>query len=104
MRCRGSSAGRSFVRWSPRSRSMRREQLLSIGFRHRSHRPEKRQETETGKTELRTREEGKAATLRVVNCVGGVISPLLANIYLHTVLDEWFMHEVEPRLDGEGFL
>lgn len=29
---------------------------------------------------------------------GGVISPLLANIYLHTVLDEWFVKEVRPAL------
>jgi RNA-directed DNA polymerase len=31
---------------------------------------------------------------------GQVISPLLANIYLHYVLDEWFEHEVKPRLRG----
>jgi RNA-directed DNA polymerase len=31
---------------------------------------------------------------------GGVISPLLANIYLHYVLDEWFEKEVRPRLRG----
>lgn len=35
---------------------------------------------------------------------GGVISPLLANIYLHYVLDEWFMREVQPRLKGRSFL
>jgi group II intron reverse transcriptase/maturase len=35
---------------------------------------------------------------------GGVISPLLANIFLHEVLDTWFMQEVEPRLIGRGFL
>src|SRR6185503_13452496 len=29
---------------------------------------------------------------------GGVISPILANIYLHGVLDEWFESEVKPRL------
>ncbi len=29
---------------------------------------------------------------------GGVISPLLANIYLHHVLDSWFVQVVEPRL------
>jgi hypothetical protein len=38
------------------------------------------------------------------NCVGGVISPLLANIYLHEVLDEWFAHEVQPRLRGGAML
>ena len=35
---------------------------------------------------------------------GGVISPLLANIYLHYVLDEWFEQEVKPRLAGRAFL
>src|SRR3954451_21383367 len=29
---------------------------------------------------------------------GGVISPLLANIYLHEVLDVWFEQQVQPRL------
>jgi RNA-directed DNA polymerase len=29
---------------------------------------------------------------------GGVISPLLANIFLHYVLDEWFAKEVGPRM------
>ena len=35
---------------------------------------------------------------------GGVVSPLLANIVLHYVLDEWFAKEVRPRLKGEAFL
>lgn len=35
---------------------------------------------------------------------GGVISPLLANIYLHEVLDEWFEHQIKPRLRGQAFL
>jgi group II intron reverse transcriptase/maturase len=35
---------------------------------------------------------------------GGVISPLLANVYLHEVLDKWFVSEVKPRLRGEAFL
>jgi group II intron reverse transcriptase/maturase len=35
---------------------------------------------------------------------GGVISPLLANIYLHYVLDVWFEQEVKPRLRGKAFL
>lgn len=33
---------------------------------------------------------------------GGVISPLLANIYLHDVLDEWFVRDVRPTLDGDA--
>jgi RNA-directed DNA polymerase len=35
---------------------------------------------------------------------GGVISPLLANVYLHEVLDTWFESEVKPRLQGHAFL
>ena len=35
---------------------------------------------------------------------GGVISPLLANIFLHHVLDEWYEKEVKPRLKGRSFL
>jgi RNA-directed DNA polymerase len=35
---------------------------------------------------------------------GGVISPLLANIYLHEVLDDWWVKEVLPRLRGRAFL
>src|SRR5688572_29242252 len=33
-----------------------------------------------------------------------VISPLLANIHLHEVLDEWFAREVKPRLRGRAHL
>lgn len=35
---------------------------------------------------------------------GGVISPLLANVYLHYVLDVWFEREVKPCLKGRAFL
>jgi group II intron reverse transcriptase/maturase len=35
---------------------------------------------------------------------GGVISPLLANVYLHEVLDVWFEREVKPRLRGTATL
>jgi len=35
---------------------------------------------------------------------GGVISPLLANIYLHDVLDAWLEQVVKPRLVGRVFL
>jgi len=33
---------------------------------------------------------------------GGVVSPLLSNLYLHEVLDLWFEHEVKPRLRGRA--
>ena len=35
---------------------------------------------------------------------GGVISPCLANVFLHYVLDEWFAAEVQPRLRGPSTL
>ena len=35
---------------------------------------------------------------------GGSISPLLSNIYLHYVLDEWFIKQIKPLLKGESFL
>lgn len=35
---------------------------------------------------------------------GGVVSPMLANIYLHAVLDTWFEREVQPRLRGRATL
>lgn len=35
---------------------------------------------------------------------GSVLSPLLGNIYLHYVLDQWFEREVKPRLRGETCL
>lgn len=34
---------------------------------------------------------------------GGIISPLLSNIYLHEVLDKWFTRMVKPRLKGRAF-
>ncbi len=34
---------------------------------------------------------------------GGVISPLLSNIFLHTVLDAWY-HEIKVLLKGKSFL
>ena len=35
---------------------------------------------------------------------GGVISPILANVFLHYVLDAWFASQVKPRLKGRVFL
>ena len=35
---------------------------------------------------------------------GGVVSPIIANIYLHEVLDVWFDREVKPRLSGGAAL
>jgi len=35
---------------------------------------------------------------------GGVISPVLANIYLHYALDIWFEKRIKPRLKGRAML
>ena len=35
---------------------------------------------------------------------GGVISPMVSNVFLHRVLDEWFVKDVQPRMQGRCFL
>ncbi len=35
---------------------------------------------------------------------GGLISPLLSNIYLHYVLDVWFSEQIQPLLSGKSFI
>ncbi len=35
---------------------------------------------------------------------GGVISPMIANIFLHEVLDKWFVNKVQPRLGKRSFM
>jgi len=35
---------------------------------------------------------------------GGIISPILSNIYLHYVLDEWFSEQIQPLLKGRSFI
>lgn len=49
-------------------------------------------------------EEGEIRKGRAGTPQGGVISPLLANIYLHEVLDVWFEREVKRRMRGRSFL
>ncbi len=47
-------------------------------------------------------DEGRLLVSETGTGQGQTISPLLANIYLHYVLDEWFENEVKPRLKGEA--
>lgn len=49
-------------------------------------------------------EEGRLVYPDTGTPQGGVISPLLANVFLDTVLDAWFEDEVRPRLRGRSFL
>jgi RNA-directed DNA polymerase len=44
------------------------------------------------------------STPEVGTAQGSVLSPLLGNIYLHYVLDEWFLRVVRPRLRGRATL
>ena len=48
------------------------------------------------KGQLSYREEGTPQ--------GGVISPLLSNIFLDEVLDKWYAHTVQPRLKRRAML
>jgi RNA-directed DNA polymerase len=47
-------------------------------------------------------EEGRLLVSETGTGQGQTISPLLANTYLHYVLDEWFEEVVKPRLRGEA--
>jgi group II intron reverse transcriptase/maturase len=49
-------------------------------------------------------EEGRVTHPEAGTPQGGVISPLLANVYLHEVLDTWFERDVRPRLQRAAFL
>jgi len=48
-------------------------------------------------------EEGRLMHPEAGTPQGGVISPLLANVFLDTVLDGWFEDVVKPRLRGRAF-
>jgi RNA-directed DNA polymerase len=49
-------------------------------------------------------EEGNVTYPEEGSPQGGVISPILSNVYLHHALDLWFEREVKPRMHGPAFL
>ena len=48
-------------------------------------------------------EDGRLLVTETGTGQGQVVSPLLANVYLHYVLDEWFEEVVKPLLKGEAY-
>jgi len=49
-------------------------------------------------------EEGKYIRSDVGTPQGGLISPILANVYLHYILDLWFEKKVRRQMKGESYI
>jgi retron-type reverse transcriptase len=49
-------------------------------------------------------EEGQLVKTEQGTPQGGNLSPMLANIFLHYVLDLWFEKRIKPQMTGEVYL
>uniref|UniRef100_UPI0021752179 reverse transcriptase domain-containing protein n=1 Tax=Niallia taxi TaxID=2499688 RepID=UPI0021752179 len=49
-------------------------------------------------------EEGRRYKTETGTPQGGVVSPILANIYLHYVLDLWFEKVVRKQCEGQAYI
>ena len=90
----GSNGVTSSARSSRRLRSTRAAPRSSTGFPRRSRLPARSPRTEVA----------RRARSRVVDCVRGVISPLMANIYLHYVLDLWVSSWTRKHARGDVYV
>ena len=49
-------------------------------------------------------EDGKVVHPATGTPQGGIVSPVLANVYLHYVLDLWFERRVKKQSQGEVYM
>ena len=56
------------------------------------------------KNYLGTTERNLPFKFEVIFCVHGVVSPILANVYLHYALDLWFEKGVRKQVGGEAMM
>lgn len=82
---------------------------LETRLHRQSYRPQPSLRRDIPKGNGKTRPLGIAIEGQRVDTDGGVaqgsvLSPLLANVYLHYVLDQWFQRDVKPRLKGESHI
>lgn len=49
-------------------------------------------------------EDGRVVDPATGTPQGGIVSPVLANVYLHHVLDQWFEQEIKPKARGAAMM
>src|SRR5271166_2061488 len=88
------NAGGSCACWSKTSSSARRRSPSATASRSGNQQPA------TAATTIQPTRRVTCA--KVINCVGGVVSPLIANLFLHWAFDDWLSREY-PQVRFERF-